>query len=176
MTNVFVSIGSNISREQYITNALCALEVAFGSLQLSSVYESEAVGFAGDNFYNLVVGFETDLSVGALTQRLKEIEADNGRVHGCAKFSARTLDIDILTFDQVVGNISGVELPRQEITENAFVLLPLSEIAASELHPVLKEAYSNLWSAYSKKQLLWPVDFVWKQTKISLCDKSKLKG
>jgi len=170
MTNVFVSIGSNISREEYITNALCALEAEFGELMLSSVYESEAIGFEGDNFYNLVAGFETELSVGALTLLLKKVEANNGRVHGSEKFSARTLDIDILTYGEMAGIVDGVRLPREEITENAFVLLPLSEIAPSALHPVLNQSYSMMWSAYTKKQVLWSVDFVWKQAKISSDD------
>ena len=67
MAKVFLSLGSNIDRRQHISSALDALHQQFGELLISSVYESEAVGFVGDNFYNLVVGLETDLGVGDLS-------------------------------------------------------------------------------------------------------------
>ena len=59
MAHVYVSVGSNIDREDNIAMALRLLEASFGELQCSSVYESEAVGFDSDPFYNLVVGFDT---------------------------------------------------------------------------------------------------------------------
>ena len=79
MARVYLSIGSNIDRQQHITACLDALAAAFGELTLSSVYESEAVGFAGDNFFNLVAGVDTDLGVGELAAQLRRIEFDNGR-------------------------------------------------------------------------------------------------
>ena len=158
MTRVYLSLGSNIERHRHIRNALQALSELFGHLMLSTVYESEAVGFEGDPFYNLVVGLDTDLSISQLQTEIKRIEDDNGRQRGGPKFSSRTLDIDILTYGDFVGVESGVELPRDEITKNAFVLLPLSEIAGGEEHPQLKQTYSALWQAYDKsRQKLWPV-------------------
>ncbi|PIE40954.1 MAG: 2-amino-4-hydroxy-6-hydroxymethyldihydropteridine diphosphokinase [Gammaproteobacteria bacterium] len=158
MVRVYLSLGSNIERETHIRNALQALSGLYGQLVLSNVYESEAVGFVGDNFYNLVVGFDTDLPVGELQAQIKQIEDDNGRLRDGPKFSARTLDIDILTYGDFVGVDSGVQLPRDEITKNAFVLLPLSEIAGSELHPQLGESYQDLWAAYDKlQQKLWAI-------------------
>lgn len=158
MTRVYLSLGSNIEREQHIRSALQALSALYGQLSLSKVYESEAVGFEGENFYNLVVGFDTDLSVADIQSQIKQIEDDNGRVRNGPKFSARTLDIDILTYGDFVGVDSGVELPRDEITKNAFVLLPLSEIAAEDLHPTAGETYQALWAAYDKsKQKLWAI-------------------
>lgn len=162
MARVYVSIGSNINRQHYITNALDALSGLFGRLELSSVYESEAVGFDGDNFYNLVACFETELPLALLSKSLKKIEDNNGRCRQGPKFSGRTLDIDVLTFDDLVGTIDGVQLPRDEITKNAFVLQPLAEIAGSEKHPELKQSYDALWGSYDKdKQQLWKVEFVW---------------
>ena len=67
VAKVYVSIGSNIDRERHITAALDALAEKFSVLDISSVYESEAVGFAGDNFFNLVAGFDTDKTVSALS-------------------------------------------------------------------------------------------------------------
>ena len=162
MAKVFVSIGSNIDRELYISNALDCLQQHFTHLSISSVYESEAVGFDGDNFYNLVAGFNTDLALAKLSALLKGIEDDNGRCRKGPKFSGRTLDIDILTYDQLVGTPEGVQLPRDEITKNAFVLWPLAEIAGDELHPELQKSYSELWQEYDQeKQKLWTVEYIW---------------
>ncbi|MGB0733472.1 MAG: 2-amino-4-hydroxy-6-hydroxymethyldihydropteridine diphosphokinase, partial [Pontibacterium sp.] len=114
MANVLVSIGSNQAREKNITASLDALSARFGHLDLSSIYESESVGFQGENFYNLVAQFETNLSVSELSVYLKKLEDDNGRCRTDPKFSGRTLDIDILTYDDLTGNCEGIELPRGE--------------------------------------------------------------
>lgn len=167
MARVYVSIGSNIDREHYITTALNALDEWFEELLISSVYESESVGFDGSPFYNLVVGLDTGLSVAELSARFKQLEVDNGRRRDVPKFSPRTLDLDILTYNNEVGRISGVELPRGEILENAFVLLPLAEIAPSAVHPVCGERYQVLWKAYDRDQKLWPVSFSWQGREIS---------
>jgi len=134
------------------------LAVHFTELVLSPIYESEAVGFSGDNFFNLVAKFNTDLSVGELNTALKAIEDNHGRERTGPKFSGRTLDIDILTYDDLVGEIDGVSLPRDEITKNAFVLLPMKDIAADVQHPELEVSYGRLWFFYDKdKQKLWQV-------------------
>ncbi|MCB1669177.1 MAG: 2-amino-4-hydroxy-6-hydroxymethyldihydropteridine diphosphokinase [Porticoccaceae bacterium] len=173
MAKVFLSLGSNIDRRQHISSALDALHQQFGELLISSVYESEAVGFVGDNFYNLVVGLETDLGVGDLSLCLKKIEDENGRRRDCPKFSARTLDIDILSCGQMVGRVEGIELPRREILENAFVLLPLAELVPEDIHPVVGKSYSQLWNDYEQgAQKLWPVDFSWCDRLISRSDSS----
>jgi 2-amino-4-hydroxy-6-hydroxymethyldihydropteridine diphosphokinase len=159
MARVYLSLGSNIDRHRHIRAALTALQQRFGELLLSPIYESEAVGFAGDNFFNLVVGLDTELGVGELQSLIKAIEDENGRERGGPKFSARTLDIDILTYADVVGEIDGVSLPRDEIVKNAFVLLPLQDVAANELHPQLQRSYAELWADYDKsKQALWRVE------------------
>ena len=171
MARVYLSLGSNIEREPHICAALDALQADFGTLEISSVYESEAVGFDGDPFFNLVVGIDTQLEVGALSRALKQIEDDNGRCRQGPKFSGRTLDIDILTYDQRMGEVDGVALPRLEVTENAFVLLPLAEIAGARIHPQLGQSYAEIWQAYDQhKQRLWTVDFEWQGRKISAAE------
>lgn len=167
MARVYLSLGSNIERVRYINAALNALDENFGALAISSVYESEAVGFNGDNFYNLVVGINTELSVGELSKTLKAIEDANHRDRSGPKFSGRTLDIDILTYDLCLGNVDGVVLPRQEILTNAFVLWPLAELAATEVHPQTQSTYGDLWQDYSNSQKLWPIDFIWREKVIS---------
>jgi 2-amino-4-hydroxy-6-hydroxymethyldihydropteridine diphosphokinase len=172
MTAIYLSLGSNIHRHKYITAALDALADLFGNLRISSVYESKSVGFNGSNFFNLVVGAETELTLADLSEKLKKIEDENGRLRSGPKFSPRTLDIDILTYGNFVGVDAGVELPRAEITKNAFVLLPLAEIASAVCHPQLQRTYAELWAAYDKSsQVLWTIDFVWREKKISAAQK-----
>jgi 2-amino-4-hydroxy-6-hydroxymethyldihydropteridine diphosphokinase len=162
MTQVYLSLGSNLDREKNIRAGLDALVEQFGELTTSRVYESESVGFKGSRFFNMVVGIKTDKTIAALSESLKKIEDDNGRIRSGPKYSPRTLDIDILTYDDFVGLEAGVELPRGEITENAFVLLPLSELAPEAVHPVCQKSYADLWQAYDKNaQPLWPIFFEW---------------
>ena len=163
MHEVYVSIGSNINREEYICSALDALQENFENLFLSPVYESVAVGFEGENFYNLVVSFNTVLSLEELAKKLRAIEDDNGRNRNKPKFSGRTLDLDILTYDNKVGEFSGTVLPRDEITYNAFVLKPLSDIAGEKKHPELNTPYEQLWREFDQsKQKLWQIEFNWR--------------
>jgi 2-amino-4-hydroxy-6-hydroxymethyldihydropteridine diphosphokinase len=163
MAKVYLGVGSNIERERYITAGLDALASIFGEMSLSSVYDSPAVGFEGQPFLNLVAGVETDLGVGELARRLRHIEMEHGRPPNATRFSPRQLDIDILTYDDLVGVIEGVELPRGEILENAFVLCPLAELAPDGVHPGLGERYSVLWQAYDQaSQPLQRVEFVWR--------------
>jgi 2-amino-4-hydroxy-6-hydroxymethyldihydropteridine diphosphokinase len=160
MARIYISIGSNINRSYHIQAAVSALTQHFGPLTLSSVYESEAVGFAGSAFYNMVVAVDTTLSIADCVGLFKKIEDSYGRDRSAAKFSGRTLDLDLLTYDDVVCQ-QPVELPRAEITENAFVLWPLAEIAPDVMHPLTKRSYSDMWQQYSKQQKLWPVPFNW---------------
>jgi len=157
---VFLGIGSNIDKENAIYRALTLLDKAFGTLLVSPVFESEAVGFDGENFYNLVISFETSIALSEIILIYKEIEDKLGRDRSGPKFSARTLDIDPLLYgDKVIKE--PVILPREEILENAFVLWPLSLIAPTEKHPLTGKSFAEHWNNYEKQQKLWQVDFVW---------------
>ncbi len=163
MALIYLSLGSNIERHRNIGAALDALADNFGELVISSVYESESVGFAGDSFYNLVVAIRSTQRVGQISQILKQIEDHNGRDRSAPRFGARSLDIDILTVDSLVGQVDGIDLPRDEVLKNAFVLQPMAEIAPNSVHPVTGENYSDHWQQYDKnKQKLWPVAFIWR--------------
>ncbi len=168
MAFVYVSIGSNIDRYRHISAALDVLQAHFGELDISPVFESVAVGFSGDHFLNLVVGFSCQQPLQDLAVWLRKIEYDYGRLPNAPKFGPRALDIDILTYDNLTGVVSGIKLPREEITENAFVLLPLSLIAAEVTHPISGKNYRELWQNYDQSsQRLWPVDFCWQGRLIS---------
>lgn len=158
MAKVFLSLGSNIEREHHISLALNELRAAFGEISCSPVYESEAVGFNGDPFYNLVVGIETEQAIGHLNTFLHRLEDQHGRIRGEEKFSARTLDIDILLYDDWVGTFDKVNLPRGEILKHAFVLLPLADLIPQEQHPIEHKSYAELWQNFDKSsQKLWQV-------------------
>ena len=94
MAWVWVSIGSNIDRENNIRGSLQALETEFGELVISPTYETPAEGFEGDAFYNLVAGFNTELTPAELHIKLRDIEHEFGRVRTSEKFNSRTMDID----------------------------------------------------------------------------------
>jgi 2-amino-4-hydroxy-6-hydroxymethyldihydropteridine diphosphokinase len=160
-------MGSSIHRHANVCAGLDALTAEYGPLIISSVYESESVGFKGVSFFNLVVGFKTDISVKQLSDRLKAIEEANGRIRTGSRYSPRTLDIDILLYGDTVGEVEGVILPRPEITENAYVLWPLAEIAGLKVHPVMDRTYQQLWDELPKKQVLHPVAFEWQGRRLT---------
>ncbi|MEJ2619773.1 MAG: 2-amino-4-hydroxy-6-hydroxymethyldihydropteridine diphosphokinase [Candidatus Thiodiazotropha sp.] len=162
----WLSLGSNQSPQQYLPRAIEDLRVSYGDLTISSVYESEAVGFTGENFLNLVVGIFTNRSAQAVNQHLKAIEMRHGRLRSDHKFAARTLDIDLLTYGDQIIESDGMRLPRDEILHYAFVLLPLSEVAGEEIHPERGISYRQLWQAFdSAGQALWPVSLALEEVK-----------
>ncbi|MBC8519473.1 MAG: 2-amino-4-hydroxy-6-hydroxymethyldihydropteridine diphosphokinase [Gammaproteobacteria bacterium] len=157
MPRIYLSIGSNIDREQSVSRAVEQLREDFGGLTVSTVYESEAVGFDGDAFYNLVVGFDSEMGLNEIQQQLRTIETENGRERGAEKFNPRTLDLDLLLYGDLDLQDRGVDIPRAEIFRYAFVLRPLSEIAGNERHPQTGEQYSTIWDGFDhSSQPLWP--------------------
>lgn len=160
MARVYISLGSNIEREANTRAGVAALRAHYGELKLSSVYESEAVGFAGGSFYNMVIALDTDEAPDTVVQVLKDMETRHGREHGSRKFSSRTLDLDMLLYDGLVMQASGVQVPRDEILKHAFVLWPLAEVAPDLKHPLQQKTYAELWREFDKsKQQLKPIAF-----------------
>jgi len=158
MATVFLSIGSNIDKEKNIEAGIEALKQKFGDVICSATYESESVGFDGDNFYNLVARIETDESVDAVVAMLKQIEDEHGRTRSGPRFSSRTLDIDILLYDDMIRDDEVVSVPRDEIITNAFVLRPLAELAGDKCHPQVGDSYKTLWEKFDNStQPLWPI-------------------
>ncbi|MFT5719629.1 MAG: 2-amino-4-hydroxy-6-hydroxymethyldihydropteridine diphosphokinase [Oleiphilaceae bacterium] len=172
MNTVLLSLGSNIDRTKNITAALDSLNELCGRLSISSVYESEPVGFTGDCFFNLIVKIETDLSLQILTEQLKRIEDENGRMRTGPRFSSRTIDIDIVTYGSLLGSNFGIELPRPELYYNAFVLWPVAELLPNTVDTKTGQSYDDLWRvmAGNSKQKLWKVDFIWSKQYISYAE------
>lgn len=158
MARVYVSIGSNIDRARNIRSALAALAARFANLAQSQVYEGAAVGFTGDPFFNLVVAFDASEAPREIVDLLHGIEDRHGRVRGGEKFAPRTLDLDLLLYDDLQLQDGKLVLPRDEITRYAFVLRPLAEIAPHRRHPVIGKTYAELWQEFdASEQALWPV-------------------
>ncbi|WP_428353075.1 2-amino-4-hydroxy-6-hydroxymethyldihydropteridine diphosphokinase [Methyloprofundus sp.] len=148
----FISIGSNINREHNISSALEVLQCKFGSLTYSSVYESDSVGFSGDAFLNLVISFYSDHDPVHIAMQLKNIEAEHERVRTKEKFSSRTLDLDLLLYDEKIISTEALSIPHDDILNYAFVLEPLAEIAPDKHHPIKNVCYQKLWQEFDKSK------------------------
>lgn len=158
LARIYVSIGSNVDRRRNISACLHDLRQQFGDLQVSAIYENKAVGFEGDNFFNLVVGFDSDREVTELGPIFRDIESEHGRVRGGERFSSRTLDVDLLLYDDLVLKQQGMDVPRDEITRYAFVLRPLAELAPSLIHPELNKTMKELWQDFEPKEEMTIID------------------
>ncbi|MGJ8692981.1 MAG: 2-amino-4-hydroxy-6-hydroxymethyldihydropteridine diphosphokinase [Thalassotalea sp.] len=161
MARIYISLGTSINREKYLLEGLKALADTYNHLTLSSLFESEAVGFDGPHFFNMVIAVDTSDSVEQVAKTLKKIELEHGRSPDATKFSPRTLDLDLLLYDDLILT-TPAQIPRDEITKNAFVLWPLAELAGDDVHPIAQLTYRQLWQQYDKnKQQLKKVPFTW---------------
>src|SRR5690554_6413910 len=159
MPRVYVSIGSNIARERNIRAAVAALRGQFAALALSPEYRTPAEGFVGDDFYNLVAAFDTDLPLEALAERLAAIETAQGRKRDGPRFGPRTLDIDILLYGDLVRHDRRFDIPRDDIALYAYVLGPLAELAPELPHPETGERFGDLWRRFPGSKVLRRVPF-----------------
>ena len=159
MAKVYVSVGTNIDRDRNVASALVALAREYDGLEQSRIFETQAVGFSGDLFYNLVVAFETGQSPQQVAAVLNRIEDAHGRDRQAGKFSNRSLDLDLLLYNDLIVDEPGVTLPRPEILENAFVLRPLAEIAGDRKHPVTGVSFAAMWDQFdAASQPMWPLE------------------
>jgi len=153
----YLGIGSNINALENIEKAKRLLQERLDNVRFSRVFESEAVGFEGDKFLNLVAEAEVGDSLEFIIDSLKQFEDELGRVRGGAKFSSRHIDIDILLFGDLVCD-KPIVLPREEIKQNAYVLWPLAELAPDLIAPGNDLTYLQLWQKFDKKsQQLKPI-------------------
>jgi 2-amino-4-hydroxy-6-hydroxymethyldihydropteridine diphosphokinase len=152
MTSVFVGIGSNVEPARHVHMACVALAARFGPLACSTVWRSRAVGFDGDGFHNLVVGFDTALDVHALGAALNDIEIQCGRDRSAGRYAPRVIDLDLLLHGDAIIDAPGLTLPRPDILRHAFVLCPLAEIAGARRHPLTGLTYVEHWQRFESEE------------------------
>lgn len=148
MSTAYLGLGSNVDARANISSGIAALREAFGAIVLSPVYRAPAVGFAGNDFINLVARIETGLGPLELRNFLHDLEDRHGRDRSRPKFSDRTLDIDILLYDDLYLLSPLLEIPRDEILTAAHVLRPLVDLAPELQHPVRRRSMAELWSDF----------------------------
>jgi len=144
-----LSIGSNENPQRNVPISLQRLQTRFGDLHQSPWYESDAVGFEGDHFINLVVAFQTRLPPERINATLKQIENELGRDRSKARFSSRPIDLDLLTWGDHIDPAQ--DLPRAEILTQAFVLKPLADLLPRQNHPETGETFITLWQRMASK-------------------------
>lgn len=148
MGRAYLSLGSNIDAERWLSAAVAELRARFGALDVSPAYRSAAVGFDGPDFFNLAVGLDSDLGPEALNDWLHALEDRHGRVRGGDRYASRTLDVDIVLYDDLVLSGAGhLQIPRGEL-RHAFVLKPMADIAPGLRHPVSGQTMADLWAAF----------------------------
>ena len=150
MARVYLGLGSNIDPEHNLRLGIEELGKRFGDLQLSAVYRGAAAGFEGDDFLNLVVGLDTDASPTSISDEIEVIHELAGRRRGEDKFASRTLDIDLLLYDDLIVDEPPLRLPRSDILEYSFVLRPLAELAPALMHPCTGRTLAEHWQAFDQ--------------------------
>jgi 2-amino-4-hydroxy-6-hydroxymethyldihydropteridine diphosphokinase len=149
MSVAYLGLGSNVDARAHIRSGIAALRETFGEVGISPVYRTPAVGFDGDDFINLVAVIETALQPIELKRYLNELEDQHGRLRNVAKFSDRTLDIDILLYDDFYLMAPMLEIPRKEILSYPHVLKPLADLAPDLAHPVNGKTMAEIWRDFS---------------------------
>ena len=148
MSTAYLGLGSNIDAGRNISSGIAELHGKFDAVALSPVYRTKAVGFEGGDFINLVARVETRMSPLALGKFLHELEDRHQRDRSSPRFSDRTLDVDILLYDDLHLISPALELPREEILTAAHVLKPLADLAPDLGHPVRRKTMAELWQAF----------------------------
>lgn len=143
----YISIGSNVGdKRAHLQNAVDALSKKVGRIaKISPIYKTPSWGYDGNDFYNACLCVETALNPPEMMMQILEIEVSLGRVRSQQKgYQDRTIDIDIIFYEDVIMKTELLELPHPLAHERAFVMQPLSDIAPSKIHPILKKTVSQL--------------------------------
>jgi len=147
MNKVFLGIGTNLGdRPANLKEAVSQIGEIIGRVtKSSSVYETEPWGFeAEEQFYNMVVEAETALSPSGVLGAILMIEAKLGRLRNEKQYSSRSIDIDILFYNDLVMNEEALKIPHPHLHKRKFVLVPMCEIASGFVHPVMNKTIADL--------------------------------
>jgi 2-amino-4-hydroxy-6-hydroxymethyldihydropteridine diphosphokinase len=159
MHDVYVVAGSNIDPVRRLKEALACLQADFGPLRVSPAYRNKTVGFAGEDFVNLAIGFTTDKSPAQVIERLQAAEARCGRPRDAPKWAARAMDLDIVLYGDLVRDEPGLTLPRPDLVRRAYMLKPMADIAPDVVHPTLGRRLAELWQqSADRDHALVPID------------------
>ncbi|HON18117.1 MAG TPA: 2-amino-4-hydroxy-6-hydroxymethyldihydropteridine diphosphokinase [Salinivirgaceae bacterium] len=144
-----LSLGSNIEpRQNFLSRASESIDSQCGTiLKISSVYQSEAWGFQSDPFLNLVLILSTTLNPFELLSRTQAIEREMGRVQKSSPstgYASRTIDIDILFFNNWTINTPQLVVPHPQLNLRKFVLVPLCELLPDFIHPIENKTIQTL--------------------------------
>ena len=147
MFRVFLGLGSNLGdRVSYLSKAVRELSEITAIQSLSSLYETEPVGYKNQpEFLNLVLEIETPLKPLELLKQLQAVEKRVGRTNR-VHLRPREIDIDILLYEKLVHENQDLIVPHPELQNRRFVLEPLCEIAPGVIHPTLHESVASLLS------------------------------
>lgn len=145
---VYISLGSNLGdRQTHLQLALELIHQRIGVVdKISSLYETPAWGFVGEAFYNACVSVTTLLSANYVLDELLRIEKELGRERNAdAKgYQSRTIDLDILFYDDEIIKTENLNVPHPQIHNRNFVLFPLNEIASNKIHPIFQKSIEEL--------------------------------
>ncbi len=147
MNNVYLSIGSNIAPTHNFRQCAATLEKLFTHPSWSPIYQCPPVGMQGADFLNAAVHVQTDLTIPALLQLLNELEISQGRTKAHAGFADRPLDADLLLYNDQCCNTNTLTLPRPELTNMSFVLVPMVDLAPDLVHPLEQKTLATLLQA-----------------------------
>lgn len=152
----YIGLGANLGDRLATINAALRRIAALGTTHVvSPIYESEPVGHADQPpFLNCVSKLETDLTPERLLERLLEIEHDLGRVRTFPN-APRTIDLDILLYDDHVIETAALSVPHPRLHERAFVLIPLADLASELVHPVLGKRVDELSVSLGSVRGVW---------------------
>jgi len=147
---VYLGLGSNTDPEDNLRLCMRELRQRFDVWSVSYVYRNKAMGFSGADFLNAVACIETSCSPLAICRVLDDIHDVAGRIRGTDAFVSRTLDIDLLLYDDLIHDEPPVRVPRDDVLSYAFVLGPLVEIAPEYVHPKTGKSLQSHWDELDK--------------------------
>lgn len=161
MSQAILSLGSNIgNRVSKLNSASQKIQKQCGKLiSESAIYESAPWGFkAIQLFLNQVLKIDTDLNPENLLQILLHIETELGRQRNSNGYESRSIDIDILFYDQLILASDDLKVPHPHLQDRRFILVPLNEICPDMIHPILKKPMKQLLMECRDK--LWVKKFI----------------